>query len=551
MFGNLVTGRRGTALAMLVILVISAAIGILGDARISSGSDTGGKMATVRIMAETGTSSADVGYWAEDHDPTGELHQLLKTQRTDEGWVQVTSLPMILTAVPLWSIGGASALLVLTLPSAAIAALAARRLARQLGASSGQAAFWLVGLGSPVLFYSADFWEHGPSVAIALWVVSLVLGMADGDGGRRGLITAIVTGALAALCVTLRSEVALSFGFIALTLVATKVERSRLTSRLPHFALAAASFAFMSTVWLRFESPKLGTVSRGPRTSSQLGQAGLDVGQRMKDAALTSIGLWPSQDLVSFLLGAIVVGLLAFGVRMAVNGRALPGAALALAVLLVLLRAVDLGFIPGALLAAPAAIASIGVSTVRQKALAIGVVLATAATWALSWSGDMQSQWGGRYLLVPAAVLVVLGAVTLERIGWRAPISIAIVGLTAFVGVYGATWHIVRSRSVGVAIDQVEDVPGDVILVSTGIDNGRTAGAWYGEHRWFTAIGTVELERIMAIAGDIQAPRIDVVYPEPIDGERPIDGATETGRRSIAVLDGVEFTVVSYQPVSG
>lgn len=55
----------------------------------------------------------------------------------------------------------------------------------------------------------------------------------------------------------------------------------------------------------------------------------------------------------------------------------------------------------------------------------------------------------------------------------------------------------------------------------------------------------------MAIAGDIEATRIDVVYPEPVDGERPIDGATETGRRSITVLDGVEFTVVSYQPVSG
>ena len=77
----------GCALSLLLVLVVVFA----GDPGVHSGSDAGGKAATVAAMAEPGRDGVDLGYWAESADPDGDLHPLYNTYRTSQGWVQVTS----------------------------------------------------------------------------------------------------------------------------------------------------------------------------------------------------------------------------------------------------------------------------------------------------------------------------------------------------------------------------------------------------------------------------------------------------------------------------
>ncbi len=539
--------RVHVAAATLLILVVALAIGFLGDPRVASGSDVGGKLATVKVMAEGDTWSPDVGYWAEALDPDGRFHQLLKTAPTDAGWIQVTGLPLILPAVPLWDAGGASALLLLTVGSAPLAALAARRLARQLGADSGWGAFWLVGLGSPVLVYSADFWEHGPSVAAGLWAVTLAVGLPDERPGRGAFVKIVALGTVTALAVLLRLEVGLSLVGVGACLLAVRAERRRLLGAVGRFGLAGVIAAATYAGWSRLESDLLGSAIRSSRGGSQLGDVGSDLAQRGQDAMLTAVGVWASDSPVMLIVGAAMMAVLGVAIVKERDGEPLGVAMIVFAPLVLVLRALTgLGFVPGALPAAPGSAAALASRSKRERALAVGAVSAMVATWALQWKGGMLAQWGGRYLLVPAALLTVTGAVSMERIGWRRPAVMAIVASSVIVSGFGATWHVVRSNSVADAIAQVEAVPADVLIVATGVDSGRTSGAWYGDHRWLTATG--DLDEIMEIASRAGIARVDVVYPEPLDGERPIGGAVEGDRRVIDVVAGTVFTVVSYAP---
>src|SRR5688500_18638468 len=77
------------------------------------GTDTGGKVATLRAMDECGCADPDVGYWAERWDPDGSLHPLYYTSRVGDRWVDATTLPMLLSAWPLYALGGYRAALLL------------------------------------------------------------------------------------------------------------------------------------------------------------------------------------------------------------------------------------------------------------------------------------------------------------------------------------------------------------------------------------------------------------------------------------------------------
>jgi len=84
----------------LVLLVV--AVAVLGDVRVNSGSDAGGKTATVANIVENGHGGVDLEYWAEDVDPDGLHHPFLwTTYREDRGWIQITG-----SAMPLASSAG-------------------------------------------------------------------------------------------------------------------------------------------------------------------------------------------------------------------------------------------------------------------------------------------------------------------------------------------------------------------------------------------------------------------------------------------------------------
>ena len=73
-------------------------------------------------------------------------------------------------------------------------ACGARALARRLGARTGVATFWVIGLATPVAIYALDFWEHSLGLALMLWGVVLLFDVAEeragawrGRGGRSAV----------------------------------------------------------------------------------------------------------------------------------------------------------------------------------------------------------------------------------------------------------------------------------------------------------------------------------------------------------------------------
>src|SRR5207247_5147940 len=125
-----------------------------------------------------------------------------------------TTLPALYLAYPLFRAGGYRAALLVPMLGSVLAALAARALARRLGASEGTGwlAFWAVGLTSPLTIYALDFWEHSLGVALMAWGVVVLLD-AVGRWPR-----AMAAGALFGAAATIRTE-AFVFGAVALALV--------------------------------------------------------------------------------------------------------------------------------------------------------------------------------------------------------------------------------------------------------------------------------------------------------------------------------------------
>ncbi|MER3452385.1 MAG: hypothetical protein C4344_01415, partial [Acidimicrobiia bacterium] len=137
------------------------------------GTDTGGKVATLRAMVRHRGLDPDVGYWAQRWDPSGSLHPLYYTTHIGHRWVNVTTLPAVYAAYPLFKVGGYRAALLIPMLGSVLAAFAARALARGLGADERTAwwAFWLAGVGSPLAIYALDFWEHSIGVALVARIV--------------------------------------------------------------------------------------------------------------------------------------------------------------------------------------------------------------------------------------------------------------------------------------------------------------------------------------------------------------------------------------------
>ena len=173
--------------ACLVLLAVYATCTLaLNDPRGTLGTDTGGKLATLHVMDRNGSLVPEIGYWAAAADPKGDLHPIFYTFKVDGKWVNVTTLPMVYAAYPLFELGGDRAVLLLPMLGSILCALAARALARRLGRGSGWSAFWVMGLLSPVAIYALDFWEHSLGLALMLWGVVWLLRLLDDDHGLAG-----------------------------------------------------------------------------------------------------------------------------------------------------------------------------------------------------------------------------------------------------------------------------------------------------------------------------------------------------------------------------
>jgi hypothetical protein len=95
--------RPAVAGAVLLALYLLASTAMSTEGFL--GTDTGGKVATVKVMSERADFDPDVGYWAEDWDPDGRVHGLYYTSKVGDRYINVTSLPMVLAARPLYATG--------------------------------------------------------------------------------------------------------------------------------------------------------------------------------------------------------------------------------------------------------------------------------------------------------------------------------------------------------------------------------------------------------------------------------------------------------------
>lgn len=534
------TGEQGraaiarTIVAGVAVAGVCLAVGILGDVRYGSGSDVGGKLATARVMAERRTCDPDIGWWAAPWDPEGDLHQILNTLPVGESYIQATSPAYQCVLRPLQHTLGPWGPVLLSIAGVVAAGLASMRLAALLGGDD--AAAWtslvLVGVVGPTAFYGTDAWEHAPAVGLLLWVVVLVL-----RGPSRG--RAAVAGVLLGAASVLRAEAAIYGAALAVGVLLTPALRRRWLAAPGRLALGALAAGTVVGANLVFERAVVGAsvrASRGERlveSSAPAGGGTEELVERVRTAIATAGGVLASDSAPALVLAvAALVALLGAGWRLVHRPRSerLPVLE-AVAAALVLVRVLaGLGFMPGALTAAPVAGAGAAGAGkgAAHRVLVLTALVAMPLIWMLQWPGNLLAQWGGRYLLLSASLLTIVGAALLVTDGgWRRP-GVAILLVTAVVvGAAGLGFRVERTDEVARVVDRIQQVPRDSVIVSGNAVLAREAGSSYGEVRWLALDAAPEIELASRILAEVRPSNVTVVALDP--GRLRLTGYREVG----------------------
>lgn len=537
-------------LACLLLLAAYGALSLLDDPHGVLGADSGGKLATLQVMHERGTWDPDVGYWAAAADPTGSLHPLYYTNRVGDRWVQVTTLPMLELARPLYEIGGLRAVLLLPMLGSVLTALAARAFARRLG-SRGWIAFWAVGLATPVAVYALDFWEHALGLGLVAWGLVLAYDVCvRRAGGRVALGAGLLFGAAASL----RTE-ALVYVVVACAAIAVAAARRRAWRR-GVASLVATGIGVLLALAVNqlVELATLGTGLRVGRTATAAAGTGSGVGDRVREALTTAVGtngFYPGSEVV---IGVVLVALIGAAAILLLDERhrsRTVGYACLVGVLVILgaRLAAGMGYVPGVLTASPLAAAGL-VAGWRTRASRWLLVVACAAApliWIAQYSGNMRPQWGGRYLLVSGALLAVVGVVAV------APRPRALVPLVA-LGLALTMWSVVnlsvRSHRIadGMALLVARH---DAAVISTEAHLLREGGAFYEPSRhWLTATGPGALRRAMVVVGRAGDREVAVVATDPSTLPERLAGFERAGDAHLEIRPGEHLTVVTYRSVT-
>ena len=550
--------------AAAVLLLVYVGLSFLNDPHGFLGTDTGGKVATLRAMARHHGLNPDVGYWAARWDPTGRLHPLYYTSKIGSKWINVTTLPALYAAYPLWRLGGYRAALLLPMLGSVAAAWAARTLARRLGASRTSlvpdAAFWLVGLASPLTIYALDFWEHSLGVALMAWAVVILVGIvssaesgsespgsespgsespgfskrsaSDTDVHRfqKLVVSGLGAGLLFGLSSTMRTE-SLVYGGVAVGVVCAvllwrgwRAFRGWWRAALAPVAVGVAASIGLAVPFLLNSALERATIGGTLRSERTAGTA----------VAVGSV---------------LVAVLLAREPRP--ERRRLAVVAGAGAVLLYVLRfATGLGFVPGMLAAAPVGI--VGLLALwrgaRARIVAVIALGSLPVVWLFQYLGGAAPQWGGRYILASGFLLTVLGVGELARRPGAAA-RVLVAGLAVAVTVFGLAWLSERSHAVGSAERALGRRP-EPVLVSTVAHLVREGGGYFGvegDKPWLTAITTEDLQFAAQVVSDAGDHEFGLVSLEDRHPDPDVPGFHPVGRAQIRFLSGFSLRVTTYR----
>ena len=482
--------RRRLRVPLLLGVFVVLSFGL--DVRGTLGTDTGGKLATLEEMDRHSTLVPDVGYWAAQFDPDAAAHPLYYTQRFADGYVNVTTLPMLLAARPLDAVGGTRLVLLLPILGGVLAAVGARRLAVRFGSIRPDVVFWIVGLASPTLIYSLDVWEHSLGLGLMALGVDSAFALLDGRSIRHGFGVGLAFGAAA----TMRTEALLYLAIVGAIVAIALWGRSR---RAVPVALASIGFGAAAPLGLNelVERALLGDPLRSARASDTLASGGLRIADRFDEGLRTTVGLNLTQhDVASGAL--LVVALVVGGAAMVRSRRTVARFALASATLLLGLRmTIGFGFVSGMVTALPVAAFAAVAPSRRLRTVAACSLAALPAVWSLQYLGGAGPQWGGRYVLLPGLLLGVVGLIAIERAEpslrrWGIGLSVAVT-LFGFLGLVERTHAVADAGQRLAAFD-------DGVVISTEAHLFREVGSEYRrDRRWLTAVGP----EASAIVGDL------------------------------------------------
>lgn len=497
--------------AALIVLAVYAVLAVANSTDGYLGTDTGAKVITLDHMVERGTLSPDVGYWAAEWDEDGTYHPLLDTVQNDDGeWINVTTLPMLVAAWPLYAVGGYRLALFLPMFGALLAAFAVRDVARQLGdEEAGWTAYWLTALGSPIAIYALDLWEHSLGAGLMVGAFALLLRLFRDD--RRWWLPVLAGLALGASASMRTETFVAAFVFVAAT-CAVQVARHRWAWGVACGALAVVGFA---APWLADAALEdaLGGSSRTDRAAGVVGaDRWAELGTRMEEAATTWFGLPAAAYPGNALLGLMAIGSLVLAALLVRRGERRAAAVALVIVAFAYLVGLSggLAFVSGAFLTAPVAALLVtrrGWDPASRFTLAVALVT-TVLIWLFQFTGGAGPQWGGRYILATTLLLLALGAVALNRLDQS--MRAYAVGLSAVVAILGFVWLGQRSHDVDRFFDDLAQRPEDVIISTNGF-LVREAGPAYDDHRYLSVGRQGDLEGAMEVARRAGAGHVGVL----------------------------------------
>ncbi len=513
------------------------------------GTDTGGKVATLRVMSERGDFDPDLGYWADEWDPEARVHGLFFTTRYGERYVNVTSLPMVLVARPLWDVGGYRATLLLPMGGAIATAFAGRALAFRLKRDTDLAwrAFWVVGLATPVAIYALDLWEHSIGLALMAWgVLALLDNLWRTPSWWRGLAAGAAFGAAAAL----RTEAFVyALTTTAIVCVVLWLRRGRLRDAVLTGSTALAGFAAVFAGNLLLEWVVIDDQMRATRASGAASAGFEELVLRGREGLVTFLALAPELTTEAWVTGAVLLAGLAAGAVSSTDParKRISQLAAALVLLLYLQRALGgPGFVPGLVAATPLAGVAIGLAwrDPRLKLVALTALVPLPVAWAFQFRGGAVPQWAGRYVLCSGLLLAVVGLVAAERMPrWARS---GIIGLSALVTVAGMAWLAQRSREVAEAAALLQARPEPVLISPDGFVP-REFGATYGDARWLAAGTEGDLEFAFEVAAESGADAVALVALHQHDDPLAFEGWDATETSEVPFIAGTELEVTTYR----
>lgn len=486
LLGELVSSRLGAAVVAGLLFV---GVALLLDSDGSLGSDTGGKIATVNAMVERNDWSVDIGYWAEADDPDGSLHPFFGTRPTDKGWINVTSLPMILIARALVGVAGPIGFYVFPMVGSVLGAFAVGALAQLCGAQSWRPGFWAAALASPLTIYAVDFWEHSMGVALMVWAVVLVMRPAASHA-PASLAGPAVAGVCFGLAATMRQE-AYVYGFVAGLVVLFDARRSRswVMRLLRAGGMAAAALVPLLANQM-LEQRFFGSPYRSNRAVEvAAGVPTTDLSLRLQEAIVTLASPINQVHPLSLLVAALVMVGTMWYAESHLAGRPMdrPRMIVGVIVLMFFVRTARFGpeFVPGLFAASP--VAALGlVAAWRQRRLAL-LALALVPipiVWTVQYAGAASAQWGARYLLTSGMILLA-GAIGML---WTADrrIVLGFLAANAALALLGVGMVISRTHDFGTAHRELFERP-EPVLVFADPFLAREAAPTGWKAQWLTA----------------------------------------------------------------